>query len=265
MAASSLRQVGKALDADVELGGRSTPSTGAYVMAMVSGLCFALAGLFFVPVLTAFSDMAFKPVTEWNADIMPGGMIAGSAMLFVGASLGFAALWRSGNIACGFHLTTATGLVGAGLGVAVGVVLGFGADGLLSNLSARLPALVAAGLLLLGVLFAALAASAIHKAKRRAEARVARQASGHVAEGRIADLAFTNTWIMGQPVFDVIVDFSCPTGPVRARGTLVTPAMTTPAVGMPVTVTYNPHQPTDAEFALNPAVKPVWAPGMQQA
>ena len=71
MAASSLRQVGKALDADVELGGRSTPSTGAYVLAAVSGLCFALAGLFFVPVLTAFSDMAFKPVTEWNTDITP--------------------------------------------------------------------------------------------------------------------------------------------------------------------------------------------------
>lgn len=64
---------------------------------------------------------------------------------------------------------------------------------------------------------AALAASAIHKAKRRAEARVARQASGHVVQGRIADLDFTHTWIMGQPVFDVIVDFSCSTGPVGAR------------------------------------------------
>ncbi len=145
MAASSLRQVGKALDADVELGGRSTPSTGAYVLAAVSGLCFALAGLFFVPVLTAFSDMAFKPVTEWNTDITPpGGIIVGAPMIFLGSSLGFAALRRSGNIACGFYLTTATGLVGAGLGVAVGAVLGLGADGLLSDLSARLPALVAA-------------------------------------------------------------------------------------------------------------------------
>lgn len=119
--------------------------------------------------------------------------------------------------------------------------------------------------MLLGALFAALAASAIGKAKRREAARAARQQAGHVAEGRIADLAFTNTWIMGQSVFDVIVDFSCLTCPVRARGTLATPAMATPSVGMPVTVTYNPHQPTDAEFALNPAVNPVWAPGMQQA
>lgn len=257
--------MGKVLEADIEIGGRSTPSKGAYALATLSGLLFALAGFFLTPALSTFSDMAFKPVTEWNADITPGGMIVGAPMIFLGSSLGFAALRRSGNIACGFHLTTATGLVGAGLGVAVGAVLGFGADGLLSNLSARLPALVAAGLLLLGVLFAALAASAIHKAKRRADARVARQASGHVTEGRIADLDFTHTWIMGQPVFDVIVDFAGPTGPVRARGTLTTPAMTTPAVGMPVTVTYNPHQPTDAEFALNPAVKPVWAPGMEQA
>lgn len=264
MTASSLGRVGKALHADAGVGGRATPSKGAYVLAALSGLCFALAGLFFVPVLSVFSDMAFQPVTEWNTDISPGGMIVSGPMLFMGSSLGFAALWRSGNIACGFHLTMATGLIGAGAGVGVGTVLGFGVNGMLAAVSARIPALVAAGLLVLGGLFAVLAASAIRNAKRRTEVRAARQASGHVAKGQIVDLDFTNTWVMGQPVFDVVVDFPGPDGPVSARGTLATPPMTTPAVGMPVTVTYDPHQPTDAEFTLDPAVKPVWAPGMEQ-
>lgn len=260
-----MMRLGRALASDVEFGGRSIPSKGAYGLAILSGLMFALAGFFLTPVFSVFSEMAFTEVTEWNADPTPGRLIVGSPLVFLGASLGFAALRKSGNIVSGFHLTMATGLVGAGLGVATGTVLDFGADGLLTHLSARLPALVATGLLLLGVLFAVLAASAIHKAKRRDETRAQRQTSGYVTEGRIADLDFTHTWVMGRPVFNVVVDFSGTTGPVRARGTLTTPAMTTPAVGMPVTVTYNPHQPTDAEFALDPAVKPVWAPGMQNA
>ena len=120
MTTSGLERMGKALEADIEPGGRSTPSKGAYALGTLSGLLFALAGFFLTPVLSTFSDMAFKPVTEWNTDITPGGMIVGAPMIFLGSSLGFAALRRSGNIACGFHLTTATGLVGAGLGVSVG-------------------------------------------------------------------------------------------------------------------------------------------------
>ena len=72
MTTSELERMGKALEADIEIGGRSTPSKGAYALATLSGLLFALAGFFLTPVLSTFSDMAFKPVTDWNTDITPG-------------------------------------------------------------------------------------------------------------------------------------------------------------------------------------------------
>ena len=70
---SELELMGKALEADIEPGGRSTPSNSAYALATLSGLLFALAGFFLTPVLSTFSDMVFRPVTEWNADITPAG------------------------------------------------------------------------------------------------------------------------------------------------------------------------------------------------
>ncbi|MDO5676315.1 MAG: hypothetical protein Q4G35_02270 [Propionibacteriaceae bacterium] len=252
-----------------EMTSGATPSAGAYVAATLSAIAYAVFGAGLVPILSVFREMALTDAMEWDS---PDPGILTSLMMFggvmVGATVAFGAVHGAKDVFVGINLSTGSGLLGTAVGMLIArggwspeaYVPGTGP--LWMDVAHWAPIWLPGVLGGLGVVLLVLAARRISSnAARGQEAQQLKQA-GHQTTGKVLTASFTNTWVFGKPVFDVTVGFMAPQGPVQTSGRLTLPPMMAPNPGLPVLVTYNPHDLSKVFLELDPTAQPMWAPGL---
>lgn len=250
-------------------GRRLIPTADTYLLVLLQAAIFVGVGYVAVPIAGTFREMLLNDVRTWTSPDSPMGISVMVPLIMVGSLLSFVISVRSGSVGIGMLLSGAAGLVGTGGGMLLNAgayrkvqyTPGSGSFGL--DIAHALPTLLPAVLLGLGVLHLLAAVASIMRKKSKLAAVNERRARGQQAEGRVIDARPTNSWVHGRPLYSVDVQYYGPYGPVRATGSLITDAMTAPALGMPVTVLYDPANPMDVQLELAPGVRPVWAPGMQ--
>lgn len=234
---------------------RTSPSPAGWVFTAATVVFFALFAHSLVPVLDTFRQMMINPIETWGTpDTRVGRYIVLGPLVMLGSIAGFASMWRAGSLRTGMLLSNGAGVAGAGLGVLAGwtkwtppvridpawdvyALAGYWAP-------VWLPAVlfIVGGAMLIG------AVASIVAARKRADERDSMRRAGHQVVGRIIDVVFTNTWIMGDPQFRVTVAYDTPHGPQQATRTLVVPAMSAPVKGTPITVLYDPTRPGRIEL-----------------
>lgn len=224
---------------------------------------WTVAGYASVSFLDPFRLMAVNDVGAWGDGVggMPGGVVLFFGAIFPASFLGFALTWQStsafATFKAGWTLGNAVGFGGAALGLlitwladrwtpprAVGrFVSEWGGDsdwGPLAWIAYHAPWLLPAvlgGVALISLLRFVLA----HGRGRWAATKAAEiKEHGVTMPGTITRVAFTNTWIAGNPQFEITVTYVGKYGPRQATERVVAPPMDAPVLGGQVDVWYDP-------------------------
>lgn len=250
------------------------------VLGPLHGLLWALTGyLGAVGILDRFRVMALNPVGMWDEGLesmVPMLGFFGAVML--ASVIGFSAMWSAmkayGTFSLGNRASYGFSLTGVGAGMlAAAVVDGWTKPAQVGSMPASDWAAEEAwgtgawvmyylpiGLPVLFLLIGLACAVSFLVGNRRSEVaeHTAEQvrATGRHTPGQITKVRFTNTWLMGQPQFEVEVAYFGMQGPCRITRLLVAEPTEAPQVGGQVDVWYDPMHPETVIIELGPASSP---------
>ncbi|UED84704.1 hypothetical protein [Streptomyces profundus] len=233
------------------------------VLIPVTTALWALAAFASVSFLDTFRLMATNDIDGWGDGVgsLDGGPVVFFGAVFPASLFGFAVMWQSTSAFATFKAgATLSGAVGSG-GAAVGLLVAWLGDRWTEPRAVGQFASAGDGTSdwgplswiayhaswLLPVVFGGMAAIGLlrfvssHRRGRWADTKAAEiKEHGIRMPGTIDRVVFTNTWIMGNPQFEVTVTYVAKYGPRQAIQRFVTPAMSAPTRGGQVDVWYDP-------------------------
>jgi len=251
------------------------------VLVPLTGLAWLAVGFSCVAILDAMRVMLINGIDDWDA----GTELVQTPLLgiFIGAItaaslLGFGVSWHSsmrfGSLSAGTRLSTAVSMGGAALGLLAAWLLGlwtapvqvgaFAVDGFfITEEDGPEPWGIAGWIgyhapwvlpLVLGAIALWCVVSIVREGSgERSAARKEREAKRHgtMMPGTITRVEYANTWVDGDPQFDITVNYSTPAGPRQTTRPLVAPLAHPPVVGGQVDVWYG-YSAIDGDVFIEP-------------